>query len=193
MTAALLHRVRTPARWPVPPAGPPVFRREAWVASPASVALDMGDLADRVRSLMNLACGGTGRVPLGGTLFDVVVTANGHSARAMIRLMDEVQIDGCGPVIEDPGRSWLYWLVPPGTSLRWEPHRYAICLGRPYELALPPLGRTEPPGPHWLRPCKADRLVPATPLRDSLDRFQPAPVPHEVLLAAELRSLGGPG
>ncbi|WP_055495559.1 hypothetical protein [Streptomyces sp. TP-A0356] len=29
------------------------------------------------------------------------------------------QADACGPVIEDPQRSWLIWLVPPGTSDQW--------------------------------------------------------------------------
>ncbi|MFE2136471.1 hypothetical protein ACFW9X_25350, partial [Streptomyces sp. NPDC059466] len=73
--------------------------------------------------------------------------------------------------------------VPPGTHAVWEPHPYAMCLGAPNELVLPAMAHTEPPGSFWLRPCRGDRLVPRWPLRDALDKFRPAPTPHERVLA----------
>jgi len=155
----------------------------------------MGDLAARVRSLMALQQQRVLQLPLGGRFFDIVVTGSGPEAYAVMTLMDEIQNtgegapDACGPVIEDPERSWLIWLVPPGTSERWVPHRYAMCLGRPHHIALPALTQGEPPGPYWLRPCRGDRLVPPAPLRELLDQFQPAPVPHETLLGAVLSTI----
>ncbi|MGW3633474.1 hypothetical protein ACWD7F_25520 [Streptomyces sp. NPDC005122] len=151
----------------------------------------MHDLATRVRSLMDLKRGAPQQLPLGGRFFDIVVTASGPQAHAVVRLLDEVQrISGsrpdtpaCGPVIEDPERGWLIWLVPPGTRDDWQPLRYGMCLSAPYVLALPPLDQTEPPGPYWLRPCRGDRLVPRWPLRDYLDQFRPGPTPHEEILA----------
>ncbi|MFF3617491.1 hypothetical protein [Streptomyces sp. NPDC002580] len=153
------------------------------------VAPDMHGLASRVRNLMDLQRGAPLTLPLGGRFFDIVVTAAGPEAYAAVRLMDDVQrvrgarpgIAACGPVIEDPERDWLIWLVPPGTHETWEPHGSATCLGAPYELALPPLRQTKPPGPYWLRPCRGDRLVPPLPLADFLDRFQPGPIPYEEL------------
>ncbi|WP_432187900.1 hypothetical protein [Streptomyces sp. Tue6028] len=107
----------------------------------ADVAPGMHDMAARVRNLMALQQGHGLQLPLGGRFFDIVVTASCPEAYAVVDLMDEVQHvsgerpDACGPVIEDPERNWLVWLVPPGTSESWAPHRYGACLGRPYELA----------------------------------------------------------
>ncbi|WP_432190287.1 hypothetical protein [Streptomyces sp. Tue6028] len=161
----------------------------------ADAAPDMRDLAARVRNLMALQQGRVLQLPLGGRFFDIVVTAAGPEAYAVVDLMDEVQHSGgerpdaCGPVIEDPERNWLIWLVPPGTQQVWAPHRYGICLGQPYELALPPITQTEPPGPYWYRPCRGDRLVPPGPLCDLLSRFQPGPIPHEELLGNILSTI----
>ncbi|WP_399932227.1 hypothetical protein [Streptomyces kanamyceticus] len=188
MTTPLPQRVVAPDRT-IRPAGPVAFTPQQQTIRREEVAADMGDLATRVQNLMALTRGRPACLPLGGALFDVVATASGDAARAIVHLLDDVQLDGCGPVIEDPVRSWLYWLVPPGTSERWEPHQYAICLGRPHQIVLPPLAQADPPGAYWLRPFKSDRLVPPLPLRGFLDSFQPAPVPHEVLLAAELRAM----
>ncbi|MFD9072283.1 hypothetical protein [Streptomyces lasiicapitis] len=185
MTAALPQRLVSPARQ-IPPAGEAAFT--SCEGTGYTAAADMADLATRVRNLMDLQSRRPSCLPLGGNLFDVVTTASGEAARAIVQLMDEVQIDGCGPVIEDPVRSWLYWLVPPGSSARWAPHQYGTCLGQPYQIVLPPIDQAEPPGAYWLRPFKSDRLVPPGPLWDLLDRFQPTPAPHEVLLAAELRA-----
>ncbi|MFH8934130.1 hypothetical protein [Streptomyces griseosporeus] len=177
-------------------AAAPAFERVALEVQ-CKPAADMSPLANRIRALMNLTAGGPTNLPLGGRYFDAVVTANGPAAYGVVTLMDEIQRgphdrpDACGPVIEDPQRGWLIWLVPPETSKQWErlPHRFAVCLGAPHELALPPLDRTAPPGPYWLRRCRSDRLVPAEPLRQYLDQFRPDPVPHEAVLGSMLRAM----
>jgi hypothetical protein len=145
-------------------------------------AADMADLAEVIRTLMGVEAGRDTRVRLGGNLFDVVITGAGLQARHAIAVMDRVQ-NGCGPVIEDPERGWLYWLVPPGSSGRWEPHTHAVCLGAPHTITLPSLNRHAPPGPYWLRPSASDRLVPVGPLRDALVQFRPEPPPHAALAA----------
>ncbi|WP_329303972.1 hypothetical protein OG410_41905 [Streptomyces sp. NBC_00659] len=165
-------------------------------AAPEDVAQDMGDLAARVRNLMDLQHGKPIRLPLGGRFFDAVVTASGPEAHAVVDLMDEVQrlrgarsdAPACGPVIEDPERDWLIWLVPPDTHAVWESD-YGICRGAPHELVLPPMQRTGPPGSYWLRPCRGDRLVPRWPLADLLDRFQPGPIPRDDLLDSFLGTI----
>ncbi|MEU1466048.1 hypothetical protein ABZ467_36555 [Streptomyces sp. NPDC005727] len=192
--APLPHRVGVPAQErPVVPEA--VFAQPEW-GSPGEVAADMGTLADRVRSLMAFQRGGDLVLPLGGFLFDVVVTASGPEAGGVVAMLDEIQRCGqqerphaCGPVVEDPERGWLLWLVPPGTSECWAPHRYATCLGRPHQLALPPLAQTDPPGVFWRRRMRGDRLVPPGPLRELLDRFRTGPVPHETLLGTVLSSI----
>lgn len=179
----------------IPPAGPAGFTPTNLLIDPALVAPDMGDLASRVRSLMALQQQEVLQLPLGGRFFDIIVTASGPQAYAAIKVMDEIQhtgderTDACGPVIEDPQRSWLIWLVPPGTSEQWAPHRYATCLGRPHRIALPAMTSAEPPGPYWLRPCRGDRLIPPTALRPLLDQFQPGPAPHETLLGSVLSTI----
>ncbi|MBT2394365.1 hypothetical protein J7E87_34445 [Streptomyces sp. ISL-1] len=138
----------------------------------------MADLASRLRSLLAMHEGRGIRVPLGGQSFDVVVSAAGPTGRAAVAVMDETQLGTCGPVIEDPEASWLYWLVPPGTTQQWAPHPYGVCFGAPHTIALPPLARIEPPGAYWFRECRSDRLVPARPLWDLLNQFRPGPTPH---------------
>ncbi|MFG2948334.1 hypothetical protein [Streptomyces adustus] len=174
------------------PAAPVDFSMLPHTVAADDVATDMYDLAARVRNLMDLQQGRVLQLPLGGRFFDIVVTASCPEAYAVMDLLDQVQHtgdgqpDACGPVIEDPTRQWLIWLVPPGTSETWMPHRYGLCLGRPHQLALPPMLQTEPPGPYWLRPCRGDRLVPPLPLGSFLDQFRPGPAPHEELLASTL-------
>ncbi|MFF7975782.1 hypothetical protein [Streptomyces sp. NPDC007905] len=159
------------------------------------MASDMGDLAARVRSLMALQQQRVLQLPLGGRFFDIVVTAGGPQAYAAMRVLDGIQhmgdeqLDACGPVIEDPHRSWLIWLVPPGTSEQWGAHRHALCLGRAHHIALPAMTTTEPPGPYWLRPCRRDRLVPPAALGQLLDQFRPGPAPHETLLGSVLSTI----
>ncbi|MGX1268068.1 hypothetical protein [Streptomyces phaeoluteigriseus] len=145
-------------------------------------AADMADLAEVIRTLLAVEVRRDTRVRLGGNLFDVVITGSGFEARAAVALMDEIQV-GCGPVIEDPESGWFYWLVPPGSAARWEPHLHAVCLGSPHTITLPSLNRTVPPGPYWFRPSASDRLVPTVPLRDALARFRPEPTPHAALAA----------
>ncbi|MFI1438980.1 hypothetical protein [Streptomyces fructofermentans] len=191
--APLPHRAGTP-HGPAQ-AGVVDFLERSERIAPDEVAPDMSRLAERVRNLMNLQHGCSLLLPLGGRFFDAVVTASGPEGRAVVELLDEIQHlpghrpDACSPVIEDPERQWLIWLVPPGTHATWGPHRYGTCLGAPYELALPPMRQTEPPGPYWLRPCRGDRLVPPWPLADLLDRFRPGPIPHEQLLGTFLRTI----
>ncbi|MEV6810492.1 hypothetical protein, partial [Streptomyces sp. NPDC051129] len=156
---------------------------------------DMHTLAGRLRHLLDLTAGRPLSLPLGGRFFDAVITADGPEANAIVRLMDDAQWSpgdspaACGPVIHDPARRWLVWLVPPGTSEHWTPHRYGTCLGSPHELALPPLEQTEGPGPYWLRPCRSDRLVPAGPLWSYLDQFHPGPIPSETILGSMLSTI----
>lgn len=140
-------------------------------------AADMADLAEVIRTLKAVEARRDTRVRLGSNLFDVVITSSGVQARSAVALMDEIQ-GGCGPVIEDPERGWFYWLVPPGSSARWEPHTHAVCLGAPHVITLPSLNRTVPPGPYWFRPSASDRLVPAGPLREALAQLRPEPTPH---------------
>ncbi|MFV5994996.1 hypothetical protein ACNPQM_21680 [Streptomyces sp. NPDC056231] len=145
-------------------------------------AADMADLAEVIRTLMAVEARTDTRVRLGRNLFDVVITSSGLQARATVAVMDQVQ-GRCGPVIEDPERGWLYWLVPPGSSALWEPHSHAVCLGAPHTITLPSLNRRVPPGPYWFRPSASDRLVPTRPLRDALAHFRPEPTPHAELAA----------
>ncbi|MFD7975280.1 hypothetical protein [Streptomyces sp. NPDC059071] len=136
-------------------------------------AADMGDLATALRALLNATHGRPNRVRLGGDRFDVVISNRACAAAAVL---DEIQ-GGCGPVIEDPQAGEFYWLVPPGSAKRWEPHPFAVCLGAPHTLTLPPTNRTAPPGPYWYRPCATDRLVPTAPLRELLELLETESVP----------------
>jgi hypothetical protein len=195
LTEQLPHRNVAPNRLLTPAPAPVDFTPTTESVDPQHIAPDMADLATRVRSLMALQQQDVLQLPLGGHLFDIVVTASGAQAHAAVAVMDGIQhtgddpADACGPVIEDPQRSWLIWLVPPGTSEHWKPHRFALCLGRPHHMALPAVTATEPPGPYWLRPFRGDRLVPPTALRQLLDQFQPSPAPHETLLATVLSTI----
>ncbi|MEU9273242.1 hypothetical protein AB0E04_49000 [Streptomyces sp. NPDC048251] len=166
---------------------PAEFSLAPYAPSAENVQSDMGDLAGRIRNLMALQQGHATRIPLGGALFDIVVTANGIDAYTAMTRMDEIQreqdgpVMACGPVIEDRSRDCLFWLVPPGTSRTWEPHLYGVCLGSPHEVALPAIAHSEPPAPYWLRSLRGDRLVPPGPLRGLLAQHRPGPVPHEAL------------
>jgi hypothetical protein len=150
----------------------------------------MRSLAERIRSVAAFQRGEEAVFPLGGHLFDAVITASGHAAYGVVAALDKVQrargdgLDSCGPVIEDPSLGWLIWLVPPGASEVWQPHPFAVCLGRPRKLTLPPLAERRPREAFWLRRLRGDRLVPPAPLRDLLDRYQPGPVPHMQVLAS---------
>ncbi|MFG3041849.1 hypothetical protein ACGFYZ_33610 [Streptomyces sp. NPDC048330] len=150
-------------------------------AGPGTGAIpDMADLGEAIRVLLDVTAFRDTRVSLGGR-FDVVISGRSHGA---VTAMDELQ-GGCGPVIDDVEAGWLYWLVPPRTTSRWDAHAHAVCLGAPHTLMLPSLDRTRPPGPYWLRPWGADRLVPSGPLREVLAEHRPEPAPH-ALLAARL-------
>lgn len=145
-------------------------------------ASDLSDLATVLRRFVGVVHDRPTRERLGGDVFDVVITSSGAMARGVVAAMDEIQA-GCGGVIEDPEAGWFYWLVPPNSARTWEPHPYAVCLGKPYRLTMPPLSRTAPPGPYWYRPAASDRLVPAGPLWTLLAQFRPEPAPHECFAA----------
>ncbi|MET7391234.1 hypothetical protein ACFYPT_38990 [Streptomyces sp. NPDC005529] len=165
------------------PAGITVMRSMLDVPEAAcQPAADMTDLADLVRTLLAVEARRETRIPLGGNLFDAVITSSGLQARSALALLDEIQ-DGCGPVIEDPCSGWFYWLVPPGSCRRWTPHTHAVCIGAPHTITLPALDRMVPPGPYWLRPSASDRLIPTGPLREALAQFRPEPTPHSAIAA----------
>ncbi|MER5767324.1 hypothetical protein [Streptomyces sp. NPDC001985] len=91
-----------------------------------------------------------------------------------------------GPVIGDTAEPWLYWLVPPGTRARWEPHPYALCLGAPGRLAVPPQSHRLPPrwpGRYWLRPFTPDVRVGPLNLRHVLHHHRPVPSPRTAMPA----------
>ncbi|OEJ62664.1 hypothetical protein BGM19_36550 [Streptomyces agglomeratus] len=161
-----------------------MMRQLVYSAGPAyRPAEDMQDLAAVIRPLLHVKTGKDARVRLGSGLFDVVITGGGTHTQSAVAEMDEIQ-SGCGPVIEDPDSGWQYWLVPPGSRSKWEPHEYGVCLGAPHTVTLPSLNRTAPPGPYWLRPSASDRLVPLHPLRRLLTELRPQPTPPASLAAA---------
>ncbi|MET8379324.1 hypothetical protein [Streptomyces microflavus] len=157
-------------------------------------AADMRDLAARVRALLSVRENRSSRIPLGGQMFDVVVTAGGRPGRAAVVQMDDIQFGTCGPVIEDRDSGLLYWLVPPGSTAGWDYHGFGLCIGAPYTLTLPALSHTEPPGPYWLRPCISDRLVPPQQLRPLLYKVGPLPDSPSTVQAhlAATEALGHP-
>ncbi|MFD7445937.1 hypothetical protein [Streptomyces sp. NPDC059909] len=145
---------------------------------PTPPATDMQGLAQRIRALIGIEAQHEWvSVPLGGRLFDVVITASGTLGRAAVARMDDIQLGICGPVIEDPEQSLLFWLVPSGTSAGWQPDLYSVAFGAPWVLPLPRLSRRKPPGLHWLRECRSDRLVPPLQLRRLLGQGSLAPLP----------------
>ncbi|MFD4376810.1 hypothetical protein [Streptomyces sp. NPDC058486] len=68
---------------------------------------DLADLSRVLRAFLGVHRGESARVPLGGGLFDVVITSAGVRARSAVDRMDWIQT-GCGPVVEDPDAGWLY-------------------------------------------------------------------------------------
>ncbi|MCD9899760.1 hypothetical protein LUR56_05790 [Streptomyces sp. MT29] len=137
-------------------------------------AADMQDLEHAYGQLVSVREDRGPRVPLGGRMFDVVVST-GRPGRAAVVQMDDIQLGTCGPVIEDRNSGLLHWLVPPGTASGWDYHGFGLCIGAPYTLTLPAVSHSEPPGPYWLRPCISDRLVPPQQLRPLL--YQAGPLP----------------
>ncbi|MFE7624462.1 hypothetical protein [Streptomyces sp. NPDC057509] len=169
-----------PAILQAPTSGEIIERLDVAAGPDRQPAVDMADLAARLRALLSVEAQQETCLRLGGGLFEVVITGADRAGEALERM--DVQQGGCGPVIQDP-TGWLYWLVPPGTRQRWAWHPHAVCLGEPHTLTLPPLDRNAPPGPYWLRPPRGDRLVPADPLRQALMLVGPEPAPHRELAA----------
>lgn len=83
-----------------------------------------------------------------------------------------------GPIFCDPYRPYVYFLVQAGTDAEWPAEEFAAvkveCLGgsEPYvrHVGVPPVARTERPGPFWLVPPDrvAYRHVDAAHLLDVL-------------------------
>ncbi|MFE0130173.1 hypothetical protein ACFWY6_01025 [Streptomyces sp. NPDC059037] len=139
------------------------------------MATDMADLAELIRALLAADEGKSLEVPIGGNLFDVAVIAAGSAGEAVVAELDVRQgPHGCGPVMRDPDGPWLYLLVPPGTSRRWQ-HELAPCLGSG-RIVLPPLHRHAPPGRYWVRSRRETHLVGPQMLGQALDRHRPSPV-----------------
>ncbi|WP_052411881.1 hypothetical protein [Streptomyces sp. NRRL S-118] len=146
---------------------------------------EWAELAKLVRKYQQVADSPVIR-PL-GRYYDVVITAAGDVGERLLQLMDTVQPGGCGPVIAEDGRPWLYWLVPPGTIRIWY-SRYAACLSAPMKIPFPPVHHDRPPGPYWLRPFRADVRVGPGLLHDALNAIQPQLTPYDAL--GELLGLG---
>lgn len=93
----------------------------------------------------------TGTITAVGTAWDAIrmprclgLAATEHLGRSM------------GSVIVEPGERRMYVLIPVGAAAEWEfPDTRA--LGKDCYLPVPPLTRTEPPGPYWLTPHDSPR------------------------------------
>ncbi|MEU0663936.1 hypothetical protein [Streptomyces lavendulocolor] len=149
---------------------------------------EWADLARLVREYQQVADNPVIR-PL-GRHYDVVITVAGDAGERLLQLMDAVQPGGCGPVVAEEGRPWLYWFVPPGTAGTWH-NRYAACLTTPMKIAFPPAGHERPPGPYWLRPFRSGVRVGPALLHDALNAIQPGLTPYDAL--GELLGLGREG
>lgn len=139
---------------------------EVLAVPPCDPAVDAADLAAAVRRLLHQESSGEVELRLGPQTFEVVVTPRGRRSDRALALMDTWQTGGCGPVVDDPGRPYRYWLVPPGTAARWE-NGFGRCVARG-RVVMPPLDRSRPPGPFWVRPWDRHRLVGGGLLRPAL-------------------------
>lgn len=138
---------------------------EVLAVPPSEPASDATELAAAVRRLLHQEASGEVELRLGPRTFEVVVTPRGRRSDQALALMDTWQ-KGCGPVVDDPGRPFRYWLVPPGTAARWDAG-FGRCVARG-RVVMPPLDRASPPGPFWVRPWNRHRLVGAGLLRLAL-------------------------
>lgn len=162
----------------------PITRRTHIPPAGLRPAEDMAELQERLLALVAVAEEQEAVLPLGGNLFDVVITAAGPAGHQAVAAMDALQRLGCGPVIADEQSPWLWWLVPPRTTSRWKHHPYGVSLGAPATITMPPLHRANPPdggGTYWLRPCSRSHLVGPEMLRQALDQHRPLPAPHEAV------------
>ncbi|WP_406738561.1 hypothetical protein OG365_24395 [Streptomyces sp. NBC_00853] len=139
---------------------------EVLAVPPCAPASDAADLTAAVRRLLHQEASGEVELRLGARTFELVVTARGRRSDHALALMDMWQPEGCGPVVDDPGRPFRYWLVPPGTASRWE-NGFGRCVAHG-RVVMPPLDRDRPPGPFWVRPWDRHRLVGAGLLRSAL-------------------------
>lgn len=159
-------------------------------AASAEPAADMADLAARVRALIGLDAAQQVQLPLGGSLFDAVITADCDMVRSGVLTMLDSLPGGCGPVLHQPGSAgevgWLYWLVPPGTSGEWVQRPQGVCVGEGYTLTVP-----SPNYPtrdrYWLRRFEDGRYVPAQVLAARLLSVADSATPQLHTLAEYLR------
>jgi hypothetical protein len=149
---------------------------------------DWSELAALVRRLQQAAHLPVVR-PL-GRHYDVVITAAGDTGTRLLSIMDQ-HPGGCGPVIAEDGRPWMYWVVPPGTREHWD-NGYGVCLSAPWRIPIPPTFHEEAQGPYWLRRYRTNRRVGPGYLADALNEVRPELNPHEAL-AALLSVPGGRG
>lgn len=138
---------------------------EVLAVPPCAPASDTEDLAAAVRRLLHQEASGEVELRLGPLTFELVVTPRGRRSDLALKLMDTWQ-NRCGPVVDDPSRPFRYWLVPPGTAARWDGD-FGRCVDRG-RVVMPPLSRSAPPGPFWVRPWDRNRLVGPSQLRRAL-------------------------
>lgn len=95
MTAAREpHRRQVDPARVLPDAAPVGFLESSGTVAPGQVAIDMGDLAGRVRALRALQRQSMLTLPLGGRFFDVVLTAGGAQAHAAVAVIDGFSAPG---------------------------------------------------------------------------------------------------
>jgi hypothetical protein len=114
-----------------------------------------------------------------GKHFDVVITAADEAGARLLSIMDQ-RPGGCGPVIAEEGRPWMYWVVPPRTREHWD-NAYGVCLSAPWRIPFPPTFHEEAPGPYWLRRYRTNRRVGPGYLADALEEVRPVLNPYEAL------------
>lgn len=139
----------------------------------------MVELTAAVRLLLAATSAEAMRMELSPRSFAVVLTEMGPRTDSVLRLLDGLQPGGCGPVLDDPDRSFRYWIVPHRTC-QWWTYELGICIGEG-TVALPPFHRREPPGPYWIRPWRRTHLVGPAMLQYALNEARPTPA-HRLLL-----------
>lgn len=138
---------------------------------------EWADLTDLLRQFQTVSHQPT--VKALGRHHNVVITVAGAVGDQLLKLMDG-HPGGCGPVIGERRRPWLYWVVPAGTAERWD-NSFAACLGAPWKIPWPPMHHENPPGPHWVRPFRVNQCVGPGLLSDALNEVRPGLTPYKAL------------
>lgn len=132
-------------------------------------------LADIIWTLLDQAREPGEELPI-GEWWDVVATTHWPIGAEALNRMGRAQPGGCGPVIADPERNLLYWLVPPRTIRTWT-NESGLCFSSPCLMTIPPLSKLRAPGAYWARPLQEGRLVDAVRLDALLTALRPQ-LPH---------------